>query len=158
MEMIPWNRASLWRPIFLGKNISHIFQSHLEELYRQWIRVGFRVITWMVGWTESVSFYHRYNFIWRWAGKGSGNDLKRNSLLESHCLLNCDREQNVFTMQCLHPTHFFWVRWIIQPVAGSNPVSPIDTGNWIHGNKMSKNYPSSPDTRQNLQVDVYDRE
>ena len=21
MEMIPWNRASLWRPIFLGKNI-----------------------------------------------------------------------------------------------------------------------------------------
>ena len=41
---------------------------------------------------------NRYNFRWHWAGKESGNDLKRNSLLESHCLLDCDREQNVFTM------------------------------------------------------------
>ncbi len=30
-------------------------------------------------------------------GKGNRDTLKMNSLLESHCLLNCDREQNVFT-------------------------------------------------------------
>ena len=33
MEIIPYNGVSLWYSIFFGENNSHIFQSHLREVY-----------------------------------------------------------------------------------------------------------------------------
>ena len=94
-------------------------------------------MTWMGGWTESVSFYHRYNFLWHWAGKENGNTLKRKSRLESHCLLNWDREQNVFTMKrnlsfFLSPFIFFFQnmrspQWEIQLVVIGLCLMPVDS-------------------------------